>query len=110
MAFTPQSVTKAWATLTEPLGLPAAMKGQKVESPGGAPRFSGVVEGVGAPEYPELMLRLDRPAPGIAHLFAMPMGPSVCVPVRFYLFGDQAAAVAAREEPLWQAWINERFA
>jgi hypothetical protein len=55
------------------------------------------------------MLRIDRPAPGIAHLFAMPMGPSVCVPVRFYLFGDQAAAVAAREEPVWQSWISERF-
>jgi hypothetical protein len=32
MAFTPQSVTKAWATLTEPLGLPAALKGQQVDS------------------------------------------------------------------------------
>jgi uncharacterized protein YndB with AHSA1/START domain len=109
MAFTPESVSNAWAKLTAPLGLPAAVKGQHVESPGGAPRFSGVVECVGSPEYPELMLRIDRPAPGIAHLFAMPMGPSVCVPVRFYLFGDQAAAVAAREEPVWQSWISERF-
>jgi hypothetical protein len=23
--------------------------------------------------------------------------------------GDQAAAVRAREEPLWQAWFNQRF-
>jgi hypothetical protein len=110
MAFTPKSVTEAWATLTDPLRLRAATKGQQVESPAGAPQFSGVVECVGAPEYPELMLHLDRPAPGIAHLFAMPMGESVCVPVRFYLFGDQAPGVAAREEPRWQAWVNERFA
>jgi hypothetical protein len=46
---------------------------------------------------------------GIAHLFAMPMGENTCVPVRFYLFGDQAAAVTAREEPLWQAWFSQRF-
>jgi hypothetical protein len=39
----------------------------------------------------------------------MSMGEMVCVPVRFYLFGDQAAAVAAREEPRWQAWLNEQF-
>ena len=109
MPFTPQSVTNAWTTLTDPLGLPAASQGQHVTSPPGAPQFSGVVENVGAPPYPELLLRLEGPAPGIAHLFAMSMGEMVCVPVRFYLFGDQAAAVAAREEPRWQAWLNERF-
>jgi uncharacterized protein YndB with AHSA1/START domain len=109
MAFTPESVTNAWTTLTDSLGLPEATKGQQVQSPAGAPRLSGAVEGVSAPPYPELLLRLDGPAPGIAHLFAMPMGESTCVPVRFYLFGDQAAAVRAREEPLWQAWFNQRF-
>ena len=67
------------------------------------------VERVGAPEYPEMLLRLDAPAPGIAHFFAMPMEGNVCVPGRLYLYGDQAAAVAAREEPRWQAWIKERF-
>jgi uncharacterized protein YndB with AHSA1/START domain len=109
MAFTPESTSKAWEILTHPLGLRDPREGQRVTSPAGAPRLSGVVERVGAPEYPELLLRLDAPAPGIAHLFAMPMGGSTCVPVRLYLYGDQAAAVAAREEPVWQAWINERF-
>jgi hypothetical protein len=27
----------------------------------------------------------------------------------FYLYGDQAAGTVARETPLWQAWIQERF-
>ena len=27
----------------------------------------------------------------------------------FYLYGDQAAATVAREKPVWQAWIQERF-
>jgi len=31
------------------------------------------------------------------------------VALNFYLYGDQAAATAAREKPLRQAWIQERF-
>jgi len=26
-----------------------------------------------------------------------------------YLYGDQAAATVARQTPLWQAWMQERF-
>jgi hypothetical protein len=29
--------------------------------------------------------------------------------ISFYLYGDRAAAAAARDEPLWHAWMNERF-
>ena len=31
------------------------------------------------------------------------------VAVNFYHYGDQAAGTVARETPLWQAWIQERF-
>jgi hypothetical protein len=31
------------------------------------------------------------------------------VTLSFYLYGDQAAGIVAREQPRWQAWINERF-
>jgi hypothetical protein len=31
------------------------------------------------------------------------------VAMNFYLYGDRAAATVARETPLWQAWIQERF-
>jgi len=31
------------------------------------------------------------------------------VTLNFYLYGDQAAGTVARETPLWQAWIQERF-
>jgi hypothetical protein len=27
----------------------------------------------------------------------------------FYLYGDDAASTVARETPLWQAWVQERF-
>ena len=26
-----------------------------------------------------------------------------------YVFGDQAAETVAREQPVWQAWIQEQF-
>ena len=33
----------------------------------------------------------------------------VFISIRLYLYGDQAAAAALRGEPLWHAWMNERF-
>ena len=59
---------------------------------------------------PGALLRLDKPGPGIAALgtISFPGGSSM-VALSFYLYGDQAAATVARETPLWQAWIQERF-
>ena len=109
MAATTPPTAKAWETLTAPLGLKDAAAGQRVDAPAGAPSFSGVVERVGPAEYPELVLRLDQPAPGLAHLFALPLGDQLYLPVRFYLYGAQAARAAAVQEPAWQAWLAERF-
>ena len=39
----------------------------------------------------------------------MDLGGQVLLSVRIYLYGQTPAAAAAREEPLWQAWIGERF-
>jgi uncharacterized protein YndB with AHSA1/START domain len=108
MAFAPEPKEKAWAEVTQPLGLAGAKVGQSVKSSGNAPRLAAVVEHVNR-EEPELMLRLDQPAPGTAHLFAMPMGGQVCLGIRFYLYGDGAGAIVAREEPLWQAWLGRLF-
>ena len=72
--------------------------------------MGGIVERVGEAAYPEeLLLRLDTPAPGIAHLFAMPMGGQVFLSLRFFLYGDQAALAAARDEPLWRQWVATQF-
>jgi uncharacterized protein YndB with AHSA1/START domain len=102
--------SKAWAALTDPLGLAGATKGQRVSTPAGAPPLAGLVERVGEEAYPEeLLLRLYEPTPGIAHLFAMDMGGQVYLSIRLYLYGDQASLVVARDEPLWHAWMNEHF-
>ncbi len=110
MGAAPEPRSEAWAALTGALGLARAAQGQRVGTRAGAPRLAGLVERVGEAAYPEeLLLRLDEPAPGIAHLFAMAMGGQVCLSLRFYLFGDAAPAAVLRDEPVWRAWMSRRF-
>lgn len=109
MGVAPEPASAAWDALTGSLGLSGAALGERRSTAAGAPPLAGHVELIGGDENPQLLLRLDEPAPGIAHLFAMPMGGQVYLVIRLYLYGDQAAAVVAREEPSWQAWMNEHF-
>jgi uncharacterized protein YndB with AHSA1/START domain len=109
MAFTSEPKEKAWAEVARPLGLSDANIGQSVKSSGDAPRFAAVMEYVSPKAGPELTLRLEQPAPGMAHLAAMPMGGKVCVYICLYLYGNGARVVAAREEPMWQAWLGRLF-
>jgi uncharacterized protein YndB with AHSA1/START domain len=107
---TPEPKSEAWSALTSSLGLAGATTGQRVRTSIGAPPLAGLVERVGEDPFPEeLLLRLDEPAPGIAHLFAVEMGGQVYLSIRLYLYGDQASAAVARDEPLWQAWMNKPF-
>src|SRR5215210_4846993 len=97
MGVAPEPKEAAWAALTGALGLASAGLGQHVRAAADAPPLAGRVEWAGQPEYPEeRLLRLDEPTAGIAHLFALSMGGQVFLPIRLYLYGDQAAAVVAR--------------
>jgi uncharacterized protein YndB with AHSA1/START domain len=99
---------EAWDKLTTALGLNGVSAGQRWAAPAGVPSFGGVVEP--ADQYPHhAVLRLDKPGPGVADLGAANCGGTVIVTISFYLYGDHAAGVAARETPLWQAWIQELF-
>ena len=110
MGSAPEPKAEAWSALTGPLGLAGAAVGRRVSTPAGAPPLAGSVERVGQNDHPEeLLVRLDEPAPGIAHLFAMPMGGQVYLSIRMFLYGDGASAAAARAEPVWQAWLAEHF-
>jgi uncharacterized protein YndB with AHSA1/START domain len=106
----PEPKEAAWTALTEPLGLAGAEVGRRVSTPAGAPPLAGTVEWAGQPAWPEeLLIRLDEPAPGLAHLVPHPMGGQIVFTLRFYLYGNEAAEAVARAEPAWQAWMNERF-
>lgn len=110
MGFAREPADDAWAALTGALGIGEMQTGGRVQSSSDAPALAGVVEEFGPPEWPSLLLRTDRPAPGLVNLFAMPMGGQVLLPVRVFFYGDDAAEVVAREEPIWQGWMAERFA
>jgi uncharacterized protein YndB with AHSA1/START domain len=105
MATAPEPKEAAWAALTERLGIADAAVGQRVETKPGAPRLAGTVEWAGQPAWPEeLLIRLDEPAPGIAHLVPHAMGGQVYLSVRLVLFGG-----AGGEEAAWNAWLQEQF-
>jgi uncharacterized protein YndB with AHSA1/START domain len=108
MAPVAGTVAEAWATLTAALGLNGVGAGQGWAVPSGVPALSGVVESV-SQSPPGALLRLDKPGPGTVAVYTMSFGESVMAVLSFYLYGDRAAETAARETPLWQAWIRERF-
>jgi uncharacterized protein YndB with AHSA1/START domain len=109
LASSTEAKEKAWDLLTQPLGLAAARAGEQITTSGDPSTLRGVVEVVNPPEWPGLILRLDKPAPAIAHLFALSMGGQVLLSVRFYLYGAAAADAAESVRNGWQNWLNQRF-
>ena len=97
----------AWDTLAAGLGIAAAKSGQSRSAPADAPQFAGLVDRV--PDEAEVIIRLDEPTSGVAHLFAMPADDLFIMSVRLYLYGEDAAEVVARDKPGWKAWMQERF-
>jgi hypothetical protein len=54
-----------------------------------------------------LLLRVERPVPGLANVFVL--GDGGWVGLEACLYGDRAAAVAARLEPRWRRFMETRF-
>lgn len=110
MGITSQPASQAWDVLARSFGLADAQLGERRQSPAGVPRVAGVVERGADSGHPnQVLLRLDEPTTGIAHLFSLAMGGMTFVSVRFYLYGDAAPSAAAANEPAWQVWMNEHF-
>ncbi len=99
---------EAWESLTTALGLNGLNAGQHWNSPSGVPTVSGTVEHVTQKPFTALV-RFDKPGPGTAALSACNFGGKSMVTFNFYLYGDQATGIVARESPLWQAWIQKQF-
>jgi uncharacterized protein YndB with AHSA1/START domain len=104
MGTAPRPEDRAWTAFTGALGLGAARPGDRVAAD--APGLAGVVEHV---DDTTLVLRLDRPAPGIGVVAAGSPGDVVYTQLSASLFGDEAEAIAAREQPAWRTWMKERF-
>lgn len=109
--FAPEPAPEAWKSLTDKLGIPSAPKiGDRITASNGTLGLEGTVENVNEGEHGDLiLLKVEKPFTGVAHLFAMPMGGQVILSLSFYLFGDDAEAKAAEEQPKWEAFFNENF-
>ncbi len=87
----------AFQELVHALGIERATVRERVRSTSG-PRLAGIVEHRAAQE---LIMRIDEPAPGVALLFAYPMGGQVRTFVHLYLYGPAEENEAER----WRDWI-----
>jgi uncharacterized protein YndB with AHSA1/START domain len=99
---------EAWDALTSALGLKGLKVGQRWTAPAGVPAFGGVAEFVSESPY-DILLRVDKPGPGVAALGAFNCGGPSMVVLGFYLYGDRAAETVACETPLWEAWFQKHF-
>jgi uncharacterized protein YndB with AHSA1/START domain len=110
MAFTTSSAAEAWETVTGPLALAGVEEGQAWTAPPGVPPLEGTVEGFLENDHVRsVLLRLDAPTPGVAWLGVFTSSGPTQVLLSLYLYGDRAAAAVARDGPLWQKWLSERF-
>jgi len=109
MGFTAGPESRAWQALSGPLGLAGTTLGQRASTPTGAPPLAGVVEANREGKHPYVLLLLEEPVSGAAFFTAGGMGDKAFVSISFYLYGDKAAAISARDEPSWHAWIGQQF-
>lgn len=104
MAAGPGPRAAVWQHVTTALGVPSAPElGDHVRVTGeGAPPLAGRV--VGADSW-RITLLLDEPARGTAFIAAEGDDEFVMTSVWAYLYGDDAAAIVARDADRWTAWL-----
>lgn len=73
-----------------------------------SPQVAAALDGMDG-EYPELLLQLEGPAPGLAHVFVSAMGDQALVSMRFHLYGEAGAAAAAEVQRAWSDWLARTF-
>jgi uncharacterized protein YndB with AHSA1/START domain len=95
---------EGWQALTRALGMSGG--GERLRPEPGVPPISGTVRRVGVRKHPEALVDLEDPAPGMALMSAYSWAEEGSLSLRMYLFGNDAPAVAAREEPRWQQWMQ----
>jgi uncharacterized protein YndB with AHSA1/START domain len=95
-----ESHERAWPAFAAALGVHGVPERARVAGP--------VVSGVVERTLGEAVLLRDED--GIVEIYAHPGEGETHLAVRAFRFGDDAAALAAREEPAWRAWLDEHLA
>jgi uncharacterized protein YndB with AHSA1/START domain len=102
---------EAWDALKRGLGLSDVRAGERRDtSINGGPHLVGTVEGVSeSAQNRELTLRLEQPGPGVALIGTYVWDGRVNVAASLYFYGDDTDALAAREAPVWQHWLDSQL-
>lgn len=103
---TPMSAGEAWEGLRAVLGLDGAAVGERVSAAEDAPPLDGVVE-----EATDdlILIRTERPGPGLFELTTSVHGGPTRLSVRGYLYGEGGRGTVARERAAWTRWLAARF-
>ncbi|MFQ5505785.1 MAG: SRPBCC domain-containing protein [Planctomycetota bacterium] len=110
MGSAAETEPRLWEALATALGIASVAEGRRfAASSSDMPPLAGIVERIGAGGHRPALLRLEDPGPGIALASVFTMEDRTHAAMGLYLYGDEADAIAARDEPLWQAWMAERF-
>jgi len=102
------SFADSWIAMRKALGLPTLTVGKEVATSGSdVPTLVGRV--VTADERIGIV-KVEQPATGLAWLAAGGSSEDQShAMIHINLFGPDAEAVAAREQPIWQAWLERTF-
>jgi hypothetical protein len=74
------------------------------------PPLAGIVQWVADGSHNRgLLFRLYEPTRGVGHIFVSAYQDLISTNVVAYLFGSDASVVAARDAPLWHAWMTRSF-
>lgn len=97
----------AWSTMTSALNIAGANVGDRCETSGEAPLLAGRVERIHQDAISrEVMMHIDKPADGVAVVGTCTVGGEGRAMASIYLYGPNAAEVAAAEQPKWTSWLR----
>lgn len=102
---------QGWTALTEGLGLLDATPGRHTAVlRQDLPPLAGIVQWIADSSHNRgLLFRLYEPTRGVGHVFVTAYQDLISTNVAMYLFGSDASVVAARDSPVWQAWMARTF-
>jgi activator of Hsp90 ATPase-like protein len=110
MSSTAGEHLETWKRLQDALDLAGANVGERRTTSAKPEELSGVVERTDQGDKIRLiLLRLEKPQPGIALMGTYDTGERVNVSMAMYLYGDDVEGVAAESERKWRAWLSETF-
>ena len=99
-----------WKRLVDALGLAGADAGDQRTTSGSVEPLTGVIERVHQDRTVRFMvIRLERPAPGVALLGTHDVGTTIYASANLYFYGDDAAAIVSVKEHTWRGWLREMF-